>query len=52
METGVFDAQGNNRHNRKSAKRIVEYIQNQRKEESVSDQITMKEYTDLFAGIK
>ena len=36
----------------KSTKRIAEYIQNQLKEDQVSDQITMKEYTDPFTGSK
>ena len=36
----------------KSTKRIAEYIQNQLKENQVSDQMTMKEYEDPFAGGK
>ena len=36
----------------KSTKRIAEYIHNQRKEEQVADQITMKKYADPFTGSK
>jgi putative transposase len=36
----------------KSTKRIVEYIQNQLKEDQISDQMTMKEYADPFTGSK
>ena len=36
----------------KSTKRIAEYIQNQLKEDQVSDQIKMKEYEDPFTGSK
>jgi hypothetical protein len=34
----------------KNAKKIAEYIQNQLKEDQVSDQMTLKEYTDPFTG--
>jgi len=36
----------------KNTKKIVEYIQNQLKEDQVSDQITIKEYIDPFTGSK
>ena len=36
----------------KNAKRIAEYIQNQLKEDQVSDQMTLKEYQDPFTGSK
>jgi hypothetical protein len=36
----------------KNAKRIAEYIQNQLKEDQISDQITLKEYQDPFKGSK
>ena len=36
----------------KNAKKIAEYIQNQLKENQVEDQMTMKEYIDLFTGSK
>ena len=36
----------------KSTKRIAEYIQNQLKEDQISDQMTLKEYTDPFTGSK
>lgn len=36
----------------KNAKMIEEYIQNQLEEDLVSDQITLKEYTDPFSGIR
>jgi putative transposase len=34
----------------KNAKRIAEYIQNQLKEDQISDQISIKEYIDPFKG--
>ena len=34
----------------KNAKKIAEYIQNQLKEDQVADQLTIKEYVDLFTG--
>ena len=34
----------------KNAKKIAEYIQNQLKEDQVSDQMTLKEYIDPFTG--
>lgn len=34
----------------KNAKKIVEYIQNQLKEDQVADQLTVKEYVDPFTG--
>ena len=36
----------------KNTKKIAEYIQNQLKEDMVSDQMTLKEYTDPFMGSK
>lgn len=36
----------------KNAKKIAEYIQNQLKEDQVSDQMTMREYEDPFTGGK
>ena len=36
----------------KNAKKIAEYIQNQLKEDQVSDQMTLKEYVDPFTGSK
>lgn len=36
----------------KNAKKIAEYIQNQLKEDQVSDQMTLKEYKDPFTGSK
>ena len=36
----------------KNAKKIAEYIQNQLKENQVEDQMTIKEYIDLFTGSK
>ena len=36
----------------KSTKRIAEYIQNQLKEDQVSEQMTLKEYEDPFMGSK
>ena len=36
----------------KNAKKIAEYIQNQMKEDQVSDQMTIKEYQDPFTGSK
>lgn len=36
----------------KSTQRIAKYIQNQLKEDQISDQITMKEYEDPFTGGK
>ena len=36
----------------KSTKRIAEYIQNQLKEDQMSDQIRLKEFEDPFAGRK
>ena len=36
----------------KSTKRIAEYIQNQLKEDQISDQMTLKEYKDPFTGGK
>ena len=36
----------------KNAKKIQEYIQNQIKEDQISDQMTLKEYNDLFTGSK
>ena len=36
----------------KNAKKIAEYIQNQLKEDQISDQMTLKEYTDPFTGRK
>ena len=36
----------------KNAKKIAEYIQNQQKEDQVSDQMTLKEYVDPFTGSK
>lgn len=36
----------------KNAKRIAEYIQNQLKEDQISDQMTLKEYVDPFTGSK
>ena len=36
----------------KNAKKIEEYIRNQLKEDQISDQMTLKEYTDSFTGSK
>ena len=36
----------------KNAKKIEEYIRNQLKEDQISDQMTLKEYTDPFMGSK
>ena len=36
----------------KNAKKIEEYIRNQLKEDQISDQMTLKEYTDPFTGSK
>ena len=36
----------------KNAKRIAEYIQNQLKENQISDQMTLREMKDLFTGSK
>lgn len=36
----------------KNAKKIAEYIQNQLKEDQIEDQMTIKEYIDLFTGSK
>ncbi len=36
----------------KSTKRIAEYIQNQLKEDQVSDQMTLREFKDPFTGSK
>lgn len=36
----------------KSTKKIEEYIENQLKEDEISDQITIREYMDLFTGKK
>ena len=36
----------------KSTKRIAEYIQNQLKEDQLTEQMTMKEYEDSFTGSK
>ena len=36
----------------KNAKKIAEYIQNQLKEDQLTDQMTLKEYMDPLAGIK
>ena len=36
----------------KNAKKIKEYIQNQIKEDQISDQMTLKEYEDPFTGSK
>lgn len=36
----------------KNAKRIAEYIQNQLKEDQISDQMTLREMMDLFTGSK
>lgn len=36
----------------KNTKKIAEYIQNQLKEDRVSDQMTLKEYVDPFTGSK
>ncbi len=36
----------------KNTKKIAEYIQNQLKEDQVSDQMTMREYVDPFTGGK
>ncbi len=36
----------------KNAKKIAEYIQNQLKEDQISDQMTLKEYQDPFTGGK
>ena len=36
----------------KSTKRIAEYIQNQLKEDQMSDQIRLKEFEDPFTGRK
>ena len=36
----------------KNAKKIQEYIQNQIKEDRISDQITLKEYQNPFTGSK
>lgn len=36
----------------KNAKKIAEYIQNQLKEDQVTDQMTLKEYVDPFTGSK
>jgi len=43
---GVVDTTG------KSTKRIAAYIQNQLKEDQVSDQITLKEFDNPFTGRK
>ncbi len=34
----------------KNAKRIAEYIQNQLKEDQLSDQMTLREFEDPFTG--
>ena len=34
----------------KNAKKIQEYIKNQLEEDKLADQLTMKEYIDLFTG--
>ena len=34
----------------KNAKKIQEYINNQIKEDQISDQLTLKEYVDPFTG--
>ena len=36
----------------KNTKKIAEYIQNQLKEDQISDQMTLKEYVDPFTGSK
>ena len=36
----------------KNTKKIAEYIQNQLKEDQISDQMTLKEYKDAFTGSK
>jgi Transposase and inactivated derivatives len=36
----------------KNTKKIAKYIQNQLKEDQISDQITLKEYQDPFKGSK
>ena len=36
----------------KNTKKIAEYIQNQLKEDQLTDQMTLKEYMDPLAGIK
>ena len=36
----------------KNAKRIAEYIQNQLKEDQISDQMTIREFKDPFTGSK
>lgn len=36
----------------KNAKRIAEYIQNQLKENQISDQMTLREMKGLFTGSK
>ena len=36
----------------KNDKKIAEYIRNQLKEDELSDQMTIKEYTDPFTGSK
>ena len=36
----------------KNAKKIEEYIRNQPKEDQISDQMTLKEYTNPFTGSK
>ena len=36
----------------KNAKKIAEYLQNQRKEDQIGDKMTIKEYIDPFTGSK
>lgn len=36
----------------KNTKKIAQYIQNQLKEDQLTDQMTLKEYMDPLAGIK
>ena len=36
----------------KNTKKIAEYIQNQLKEDQLTDQMTLKEYIDPLAGSK